>query len=244
MNDQQLATVLAALRHWQEQTTTEDRAEYPHFLDTEPLNNLEIDLLCEDLNSAAGEHKDKIKRRGSQVEDNTGKLYLITHEHKHGIDTHLFTGDGEFEISDVIRQLGIDYDHEAGGESIDWNSITPTEIKMDIPDMVDEILKEAIPGVAGYEINKEIVFSTGHITKEENDLLIIASSTTHAPGHEEIICDQYEYGFRVWTGQEFLRSDKIFNILNLTEIARKQGCKWLVLDRYGPQLEGLPVFDW
>ena len=51
MNEKELTTVLAALRHWQETMTEDDRFAWPHFLDCDPLANEEIDLLCENLST-------------------------------------------------------------------------------------------------------------------------------------------------------------------------------------------------
>ncbi len=49
----ELPTVLAALRHWQQQLAREGFAfavGFPHFVDEEPLSNAEIDILCDRLN--------------------------------------------------------------------------------------------------------------------------------------------------------------------------------------------------
>jgi len=51
MNEKELATVLAALRNWQEVVDEHDRLDFPHFLDIEPLSDDEIDTLCEKLNT-------------------------------------------------------------------------------------------------------------------------------------------------------------------------------------------------
>ena len=52
LNSRELATVLAALRYWQ--TTQDDPKGYSpeHFEDDEPLDDNEIDALCERLNVA------------------------------------------------------------------------------------------------------------------------------------------------------------------------------------------------
>ena len=79
-----------------------------------------------------------------------------------------------------------------------------------------------------YEINKEIVFSTAHITKEENTLMSGMSNCI----------DQEEYGWRIFIGDDVepllnLRDEEIEvvpNVMNLAQIAKEQGCKWLVLD--------------
>ncbi len=53
-NNQELATVLAALRYWQGGTFIEDRKiEMPeHFEEVNPLNDEEIDYLCMKINKA------------------------------------------------------------------------------------------------------------------------------------------------------------------------------------------------
>lgn len=48
----QLSTLLAALRHWQTEVDYSERLSYPHFDDVEPLNNDEIEQLCDLLNGS------------------------------------------------------------------------------------------------------------------------------------------------------------------------------------------------
>jgi hypothetical protein len=51
LDARELSTVLAALRHFQRSTPEDDRAAWPQFGDdVEPLDNDEIDELCERLN--------------------------------------------------------------------------------------------------------------------------------------------------------------------------------------------------
>lgn len=46
-----LATILAALRHWQSTVKNGERDKFPHFSkEIEPLSDDEIDTLCELLN--------------------------------------------------------------------------------------------------------------------------------------------------------------------------------------------------
>ena len=55
LNNQQIATVLAALRYWQRFTKIEHRSASPHFEDFQdvvPLFDAEIDELCEEINSS------------------------------------------------------------------------------------------------------------------------------------------------------------------------------------------------
>jgi hypothetical protein len=50
--DHDLATILAALRHWQATVSDGERNAFPHFAeDIEPLSDEEIDALCEVMNA-------------------------------------------------------------------------------------------------------------------------------------------------------------------------------------------------
>ena len=51
LTDRDLATILAALRHWQATVKDGERNASPHFAeDVEPLSDEEIDTLCELMN--------------------------------------------------------------------------------------------------------------------------------------------------------------------------------------------------
>lgn len=52
LSDRELATTLAALRHWQRAVPEKDARSYSplHFKSVQPLLKLEIDALCEKLN--------------------------------------------------------------------------------------------------------------------------------------------------------------------------------------------------
>jgi hypothetical protein len=52
--DREIATILAALRHWQATVNDAERDVFPHFReDIEPLSDAEIDTLCEVINVAS-----------------------------------------------------------------------------------------------------------------------------------------------------------------------------------------------
>lgn len=96
-----------------------------------------------------------------------------------------------------------------------------------------------------HEINKEIVFSTAHITEADNELLadmLISSS--------EVSGDTFEYGHRVHIPEDFKnfptnkKSKLSNNFWYLMELAWSNDCKWLVLDQDGPEHEELTSFDW
>jgi hypothetical protein len=50
ISDRELATVLAALRYWQQDLAENDRPISEHFESETPLTVEEIDMLCERLN--------------------------------------------------------------------------------------------------------------------------------------------------------------------------------------------------
>ena len=68
LTDRELATVLAALRFWQEEMLDDggaygarDRSP-EHFHDVEPLERAEVDALCEELNSVGASGKDGVEK--------------------------------------------------------------------------------------------------------------------------------------------------------------------------------------
>ena len=100
------------------------------------------------------------------------------------------------------------------------------------------------PEAAPYEINTEIVFSTGHITENDDSEL---TWNSFALPNKEVTTYHYEYGFRVWAdpNQEPTEdTDLSASFWELFEIAKEQGCKWLVLDVDGATYENLEQFDW
>ena len=64
LSDRELATVLAALRYWQQDLDTQDSNDEgsgpisPHFDEHEPLTSDQIDALCERLNTSASDPGD------------------------------------------------------------------------------------------------------------------------------------------------------------------------------------------
>ncbi len=50
LTDAELATVLAALRHWQD-ASERKQASFPHFAEVKRLTRYQVDNLCERLNT-------------------------------------------------------------------------------------------------------------------------------------------------------------------------------------------------
>ena len=63
LTNRELATVLAALRHWQATTTPESRRELPHFYDVVPLSDAKIDELCDRLNEVTCDRAESRAKR-------------------------------------------------------------------------------------------------------------------------------------------------------------------------------------
>ena len=89
--------------------------------------------------------------------------------------------------------------------------------------------------------------STGHITKKDNDLLQLASTSENIPG-----CYVYPYdcGYfiavypDVPTEEEKNESGLSENFFMVVNHARKNGCLLLRLDVDGNELEGFDLIDW
>jgi len=88
-----------------------------------------------------------------------------------------------------------------------------------------------------YAINKEIVFSTAHISLETNLLLHDAPMDINLGG----CVDAYAYGCKIFmSGHE----TGIPELDALIKIAEDNDCKWLVLDCDGPKYDHLKQCDW
>lgn len=89
------------------------------------------------------------------------------------------------------------------------------------------------------EINRELVLSTCHLPPTDASIL-------------EDMGEGYEFGYRLYTflGETpaEIRShiDTCYSaeMMDLLELARAYGCKWLVLDQDGPEMDTLPKFEW
>ena len=90
-----------------------------------------------------------------------------------------------------------------------------------------------------FEINKELVLSSGHLSLEEFNA---ASKGTYA--------DIYKYGIRIYVlhvvdAYEYDTDVCELPILKrLVELAQEHDCKWLVFDEDGNQHKSLPYFEW
>jgi hypothetical protein len=106
------------------------------------------------------------------------------------------------------------------------------------------------------EIEKNLVVSTVHISKKDNDLLENASKH---PLSREGIClclDEFEYGYRIFVGTREHKADALINQKHLTDLGFSKEfcdliqitydlkCKFHCLDCDGPVYDGLNKFDW
>lgn len=84
------------------------------------------------------------------------------------------------------------------------------------------------------EINKEVVFSTSHITEATNQIL--EDNTTL------LVVQSTEYNHRVFITDYSLSGLAELDIL--IKIASDNGCTSLLLDCDGPVYKELDVYDW
>jgi hypothetical protein len=94
-----------------------------------------------------------------------------------------------------------------------------------------------------YELNSELVLSTGHISEKTNfDLQLSA----HRNSKIKIVVNPFEYGYRVLTSDDSL--DDLegcpVDLRWLVVLSNSLGCKWLVLDQDGPLMDNLQTYDW
>lgn len=98
-----------------------------------------------------------------------------------------------------------------------------------------------------YEINHELVLSTGHIPWSDAEIF------DKIPTQEHLQLDYWwvevpEFGYRIIVNEdieaEILQNGRSVALLNLVKLARTLKCKWLVLDPDGQFRDDLPKFDW
>ena len=85
-----------------------------------------------------------------------------------------------------------------------------------------------------YEINRELVCSTAHITFEDSIMI----------GNLGCV-EACSYGWRLYVGDDSDVFDgEISNLKALAAIARSLDCVWLVLDQDGPIYPNMPTYEW
>ena len=92
------------------------------------------------------------------------------------------------------------------------------------------------------EIEKSLIVSTAHISKEDGKLLDAIDV-----GH--LIVDKYSFGWRVLVGDDDLDITDISSKFSQGFIAaviftKTHGCEWLQLDSDGPEYECLGTYEW
>jgi len=101
--------------------------------------------------------------------------------------------------------------------------------------MVLDLTPPIPPEKPVYEVNKELVCSTSHITLEDAKKLTYMTGVTTT-----------EYAWRLYVGDPVL-ADSYAEILSakpLVELAKSLDCVWLVLDQDGPIYPDLAAYEW
>lgn len=90
---------------------------------------------------------------------------------------------------------------------------------------------------SGWHIQKLLVCSVGHIKLEDCDFLINSKYV--------LSVIQHRYGWIIrWDPGEYDEEDVPPAIRAVLEHAESLGCSVVDLDSDGPELDGLPVYDW
>jgi hypothetical protein len=93
----------------------------------------------------------------------------------------------------------------------------------------------------GLEFEKVLVLSTAHIPLELRDRL--------ERGRESgIICDPYDYGWRVWVpGPDYWHDTEDHDyppeLVAILAFAQSHGCGWVRFDSDGSEIDGFPSFE-
>jgi len=99
-----------------------------------------------------------------------------------------------------------------------------------------------------YEIEKSMVFSTAHITKDDNEKLEVEATTNSTP---ILVVYRYEYGFLIFVhpdkedGEfELIKEHYSQELFDLVKLAHDNKCTYLKLDCDGQEFKHLKTFDW
>ena len=95
------------------------------------------------------------------------------------------------------------------------------------------------------ETERAFVLSTAHITEDANKYLL--GNGWWRGRKPTLIFDSYKYGWRIYVGEldgPICSAGPHVSLHACMELARKNGCMWLKLDRDGPIVDSLPKYEW
>jgi hypothetical protein len=99
-----------------------------------------------------------------------------------------------------------------------------------------------------YEIERNLVVSTGHISQEDDVLLTDEAETNLTP---DLVVYKYEYGYLIYISDPLdeliegrIKKNYTEAFVNLLKLAKEQKCSYLKLDCDGQIYDNLPTFDW
>lgn len=100
------------------------------------------------------------------------------------------------------------------------------------------------------EIEHTLVLSTGHVTvgtartlngSDAHDYRDGGVECIRAPWKPHIV---YQYGWIFYAKQDMALVDYPAEFAAIFALARQHDCTWVRFDCDGPQIEGLPFYDW
>jgi hypothetical protein len=94
------------------------------------------------------------------------------------------------------------------------------------------------------QIDRALVLSTSHITYATSLVLDDAHSTYDMPSTIVWPC----YGYFIWVDTDWRNvskdAERFPELAGILAFAQARGCQWVRLDCDGPEMAGLPTFDW
>lgn len=169
-------------------------------------------------------------------------VYVMHYEHKHGDETSVYATRAlavaardeiadewwEREFPDTPKPTENIGDEYFNRIEYEWCSITEREITEDHT----------------LETPRMLVLSTSHITKETDSNF--ENNTDDVPTfYPKTYWDGEKVGYIIPLVRDYPWSHMISaDLVAIRKVAEAAGCTWIMLDRDGEQIEGLPTYDW
>lgn len=93
------------------------------------------------------------------------------------------------------------------------------------------------------EIHKVLVLSTTHVSEETAAMIDAAAAGRDFPFAPEFSRNE-GWMFYCYKPDEVDLSKRPADLVKVMEFARACGCQWVMFDRDGDTVDGLPIYEW
>ena len=208
------------------------------------MRPVEIKFKIEKENEAKAFKAIKSKFSKTRNADNLSEAMQIMRweisESSEGIDDVEFLGEKLGEDHELFKTIAPyvkagSYIEMSGDEGTSWrwsfdgNTCHEISPKVEWPE-IEPITKVKL------EFEKNLVVSTCHITEDEMNIL--------SSGETSLVCYDTEYFALIYVAGDSVGNEFTPEFKALINLAKKNGCQYLKIDRDGPILEGFETYDW